>query len=233
MKRQMIYRIGMLILLATSIGCDDIQQPTAQQPASPETSQGVTAFAETTIETSPPDDKPDATPEAPAAGIEIVCKVVGIVDGDTIEVLTAEKKTIRVRLNGIDAPETGQPFGKTAKEFLSEKIGGHIVRVVSHGKDRYGRTIGEVFTTESGPLRINPDDSIDRENESNPQSSVNCSMVVNGLAWHYVQYAPDRKDLADAEAWAKAKQLRLWSDPRYVAPWEWRKLSKAERDKLR
>lgn len=29
------------------------------------------------------------------------------------------------------------------------------------------------------------------------------------------------------------QKLGLWSDPRFVAPWEWRKLSKVERDRLR
>ena len=61
-----------------------------------------------------------------------------------------------------------------------------------------------------------------------PVSTVNVSMVTNGLAWHYVKYAPDDKELAGGE-----KRLRLWSDTRSIPPWEWRKLSKAERDKLR
>ncbi|MEO2018936.1 MAG: hypothetical protein ABGZ53_31705 [Fuerstiella sp.] len=32
-------------------------------------------------------------------------------DGDTIDVLTDDKETIRLRFNGIDTPERGQPFG--------------------------------------------------------------------------------------------------------------------------
>ncbi|MEO1984066.1 MAG: hypothetical protein ABGZ24_26425, partial [Fuerstiella sp.] len=37
-------------------------------------------------------------------------KVIKIIDGDTIDVLTDDKETIRLRFNGIDTPERGQPF---------------------------------------------------------------------------------------------------------------------------
>ena len=64
----------------------------------------------------------------------------------TIDVLLADKTTVRVRFNGIDAPERGQPFGNNAKDFVSDAF--HTspdVRVVDLGQDRYGRTIGEVY----------------------------------------------------------------------------------------
>jgi len=41
-------------------------------------------------------------------------KVIKTIDGDIIDVLTEDKKTIRLRFNGIDAPERGQPFGNRA-----------------------------------------------------------------------------------------------------------------------
>jgi micrococcal nuclease len=140
-------------------------------------------------------------------------KVVRILDGDTIDILLANNTTRRVRLNGIDAPETGQPFGKTAKDFLSDLIGGKIVRVVVLDEDRYGRAIGDVYT---GDGRL-----------------VNLQLVTAGLAWHYIQYAADRDDYAAAERDARLFERGLWADRRYVAPWDWRKLSKEERDKLR
>jgi endonuclease YncB( thermonuclease family) len=40
-----------------------------------------------------------------------------------------EGREVRVRLNGIDAPESGQPFGARAKRFVSELAFGNIVSV--------------------------------------------------------------------------------------------------------
>lgn len=202
------------IVLLFLVGCEE------HSATVPQTLPTATEQIQPTVEPSEPATSPDATTEPVKAANEITGKVVGIIDGDTIDILTADKTTIRIRLNGIDAPETGQPFGKNAKQYLSDMIGGNVVRVVTHGKDRYGRTIGDVYSLE--------------EADRLPQlSTVNATMVVNGLAWHYGKYAPDRTDLADAEKWAREKRLRLWSDPRSIAPWEWRKLSKEERDRLR
>jgi endonuclease YncB( thermonuclease family) len=51
---------------------------------------------------------------------DYAARVIGIADGDTITVLTADKTQHRIRLNGIDAPETGQDFGSRAKQAASE-----------------------------------------------------------------------------------------------------------------
>jgi len=93
---------------------------------------------------------------------EFTGKVIGVTDGDTVDVLTADMASIRIRLNGIDCPERGQPFGKNAKQFLSDSIGGKNVRVVDHGQDKYDRTIGDIYA----------DDEL-----------VNLSLVEVGLAW--------------------------------------------------
>ena len=42
-------------------------------------------------------------------------KVIGVMDGDTIEVLDATKTPRRIRLEGIDAPEKAQPFSARSK----------------------------------------------------------------------------------------------------------------------
>jgi endonuclease YncB( thermonuclease family) len=139
-------------------------------------------------------------------------KVIAVLDGDTLDILDKNKKTMRIRLHGIDAPEKGQPFGRTAKEFLALQLAGKHVQVQQVEKDRYGRTIGDISV---GGKRISVE------------------MIKAGLAWHYVQFASDDQDLASAELEARSANRGLWADKRYVEPWQWRKLSKEDRDKLR
>ena len=52
-------------------------------------------------------------------------KVVGIADGDTITVLRDGHDHVKIRLYGIDAPESGQPFGKASSAL--ETMGTRVV----------------------------------------------------------------------------------------------------------
>ena len=74
----------------------------------------------------------------------ITGKVIGAMDGDTIEVLGATKTSHRIRLEGIDAPEKAQPFGARSEQHLSDQVFGKPVEVLSNKTDKYGRTVGKV-----------------------------------------------------------------------------------------
>ncbi len=132
----------------------------------------------------------------------ITGKVVGIADGDTVTILTDNKQT-KIRLAEIDTPEKNQPSGKKAKKALSDFIFGKTVRIEVETIDRYGRTIGTIF---SEGLNINKE------------------MVKAGHAWVYIQYAKD-KTLFALEKEARVNQLGLWSLPetQRIAPWQWRR----------
>lgn len=160
-------------------------------------------------------------------------QVVKVVDGDTTDVLTTEPGadpvfpgdsiTVRVRLHGIDVPERGQPFGNNARDYLKELIAGEDVTVRLEGTDRYSRTIGYVY---HDPCMGDPmcDGTLD----------VNYRMTAVGLAWRYVRFAPDDEELATAEAHARDNRHGLWAGShKPIPPWEWRKLSKEERDRWR
>ncbi len=136
-------------------------------------------------------------------------KVISIADGDTLTVLVG-KESIRIRLEGIDAPESKQAFGNKAKQHLQSLVGTKEATVHPTGKDKYGRTLGEVFV-----------DGV----------SLNQKMVEDGFAWHYKQYSTDAK-LAKAESAAKSKKLGLWADPNPLAPWEFRKRQKQPADEV-
>lgn len=137
-------------------------------------------------------------------------KVVSIADGDTLTVLVA-REHIKVRLEGIDAPEKGQPFGDQARRELSRLVFGQTVQVEATGQDRYGRTLGRVLL---GPI------------------DVNAHLVRQGFAWRYVKYSDDRK-LKTAEEAARRERRGLWADPAPVPPWDWRDSQRVPESKPR
>lgn len=130
----------------------------------------------------------------------IVGRVVGVTDGDTITVLDADHRQHKIRLEGIDAPESHQAFGTQSKNALSKKIFGKSVSVAWEEKDGYGRTLGSIYLDDRW---------------------INKEMVEEGWAWHYVKYSDD-EDLSNAEQSAKAARVGLWGAPRPIAPWDFR-----------
>jgi micrococcal nuclease len=130
-------------------------------------------------------------------------KVVGVSDGDTLTVLRADRTPVKVRLYGIDAPETGQDFGSRAKHAGSDLAFGKVVTVRPVDTDRYGRTVAEV---------ILPDGR-----------SLNREMVRQGMAWWFRKYAPADRDLSALEAEARAAHRGLWGQPNPTPPWDWRR----------
>jgi endonuclease YncB( thermonuclease family) len=72
-------------------------------------------------------------------------KVSKISDGDTLTILNSDNKLVKIRLYGIDAPETRQEFGSNSKEFLSNQINGKHITVEVIDIDRYKRSVGRVF----------------------------------------------------------------------------------------
>lgn len=144
----------------------------------------------------------------------ITGRVVSVSDGDTLTVLDASDQQFKIRLSGIDAPEKGQPFGKRAKESLSEMVFTKQVVVESNKEDRYRRKVGKV---------------------QHDGRDVNLEHVKRGMAWHYTAYAKeqaaaDREAYANAEAEAKAQRRGLWRENTQSAPWEFRRTKAADRE---
>ena len=71
-------------------------------------------------------------------------KCVGVIDGDTIDVLR-DGKAQRIRLDGIDCPEKGDDFSNKAKQFTSSLVFGKVVEVQGKEYDRYGRLVARVL----------------------------------------------------------------------------------------
>lgn len=143
-------------------------------------------------------------------------RVVGVSDGDTITVLDGSKTQHKIRLAGIDAPESRQAFGQASKKHLSDLVFGKDVRVEWKKHDRYGRIVGKVMVQPIGcPTCLYTQDA-------------GLAQLEAGLAWWYREYRKEQT-LEDqgyyeyAEFDAKAQRRGLWADPAPVPPWEWRK----------
>jgi endonuclease YncB( thermonuclease family) len=138
---------------------------------------------------------------------EFQARVVNITDGDTVVVLR-DRKEIRVRLHGIDAPEKGQDFGSRARSALGDLVAGETVTVQAHEKDKYGRTVATLVLKDG--------------------RNVNHLMVQDGMAWWYRKYAPKDHELEDLEAKARTAGRGLWAMKAPVPPWEFRSNKKTK-----
>jgi len=139
-------------------------------------------------------------------------KVVRVYDGDTVKAVGHDIE-IRVRLVGIDAPETskgknqaGQPFGRKAEKYLTGLVLNKVVDIKGYGTDRYGRILAEIY--------------IDDKN-------INLDMVKTGYAEIY-HGSPPRglymQEYQKAEKGARNSGQGIWSQgDKYISPALWRK----------
>jgi endonuclease YncB( thermonuclease family) len=135
------------------------------------------------------------------SGAEVAGKVVRVLDGDTFEVRRPDGQTLTVRLFGVDAPESDQPFGAEATQAAQRYVGGARVRLTVRETGAYGRTIGRLHIQGRSLAQL---------------------LVRDGLAWHSDRYAPNETTLARLERRARNANRGLWSQRGPVPPWDWR-----------
>ena len=136
----------------------------------------------------------------------IVGRVVGVSDGDTITVLDVDKTEHKVRLMGIDAPESKQDFGAASKQALSNYIYQKEVTVDYKKLDKYKRIVGKVI--------------LDKQD-------ICLLMIELGMAWHYKDYEKeqsktDRDLYRQAEIKAQKEKIGLWQSAHNVKPSDFR-----------
>jgi len=136
-------------------------------------------------------------------GDESLYTVVKVIDGDTIDVVV-QGKTERLRLIGVDTPETVDPrktvqcFGVEASNKAKEILNGQRVKIeadVTQGnRDKYGRLLRYVFLADD--------------------TNFNQRMIEDGYAHEYTYNVPHKyqTDFMAAEKNAREKKLGLWSD---------------------
>ncbi|RJP78979.1 MAG: nuclease [Desulfobacteraceae bacterium] len=143
-------------------------------------------------------------------------KVTRVYDGDTFKA-TDHNIEIKVRLVGIDAPETkkgkresGQPFSQQSKKFLTDMVLNKTVEIKGYGTDQYNRQLAVVF--------------VDGKN-------VNLELLKAGLAEVYRGKHPRGLEIEPyekAQIEAKNAMKGIWSlcKAMQISPKDWRKSNK-------
>jgi len=143
------------------------------------------------------------------AGRTIEGMVRAVYDGDTVLLTTREESRLKVRLYGIDAPETkkpdrpGQPFGDISRRTLMYKIMGRRVTAEIVDIDQYKRAVAVI--------RYEGRD-------------INREMVAEGMAWAYRPYlqGPYESEYIASETRARSRRAGIWREPNPLPPWEFR-----------
>lgn len=132
--------------------------------------------------------------------------VVGITDGDTLTLLV-DRQQYKIRIAGIDAPESHQAWGDRSKTNISRLAFNQTAAADCPKIDRWGRKVCKV--------NVNGVD-------------IGLEQIKDGMAWWFRKYAKeqtpeDQSVYENAELMAKLKRLGLWGDTNPVPPWDWRK----------
>jgi micrococcal nuclease len=141
----------------------------------------------------------------------INAKVISVLDGNTLEVLTQDERKLKVLLYGIDSPELGQNFGKEAKIYLEGLVLNKEVAMETQGKDSFGNHVVIIIVENRVDLSV--------------------ELLKQGLAWTSEKDVP--KDLEPYRTWAQRKGRGLWQEQNPIAPWMYRRQQAMQKPKIR
>jgi endonuclease YncB( thermonuclease family) len=163
-------------------------------------------------QTAPAAQPPLKEPEQSADAV-LIGRVTRVSDGDTIRV-ELSSGPITVRLDGVDAPEKDQPWGREAASALSDWVLDRDVELAVVTQDQYDRLVAQVVI---GDLRVNE------------------RLVKDGHAWAFRRYLKQSQaSYCSFESAARAARRGLWSlDAReWVYPSDWRRLQRRTTDRV-
>lgn len=127
-------------------------------------------------------------------------KVTKVSDGDSF-FLKSGKKSYRIRMYGVDAPELHQKYGEFSKKALEDMILNKNVNIKVINEDKYGRKVGKVFVG---------------------NKEVNLELLKNGYVFFYEYYAKNEKEYRRAYEKALEEKRGLWKYNDVESPRDYR-----------
>lgn len=134
----------------------------------------------------------------------LTLRAVEVTDGDTFKAAGSGGNIVTVRVWGIDAPESGQPYGPPATRAAREIIGGSLADLHVQDTGPYGRYIARVQTEYNGK-----------------RVDLAQTLAVNGLAWYSRDYGTSDVLMQNERA-ARQREKGLWAQSDPTPPWAYR-----------
>jgi endonuclease YncB( thermonuclease family) len=128
--------------------------------------------------------------------------IIGVLEGDTLQVMKDAEVRV-IRLDGVDAPEIGQPYDKDAHAFTVSLALGKKVHVMTKAAHMSGIQAAVI----SLPSGLN----------------LSHELLKAGLAWWDRIHVPLNDSLWKLEREARTLRRGLWDEADPIPPWEWRK----------
>lgn len=132
--------------------------------------------------------------------------VIEVSSGDKLTLLDTSLVIHKVRLLGIDAPESSQPYSKESQATLFRQIYGKKVVVITNKRIHSNLLIGKVLLN---------------------NKDVNLQQIKHGMAWTSRNYtkelsSDDQETYFGSQLKAKTKKIGLWRDSCPIEPWVFR-----------
>ena len=135
------------------------------------------------------------------ANDNIIGKVVSVIDGNTLEVISEDNQIYKILLHGIDCPELEQEYGAKAKKALEKLVLEKKVLVKFQGRDRLGNRLGVIMI----------------DGEEDPRFEL----LKEGLAW--TSEKNPIEELETIKEKAREKNRGLWREDSPTPPWIFRR----------
>lgn len=150
---------------------------------------------------------PAGTGAAPGTADTLAGESIAVQDGDSFILRADDGRKLRIRIEGIDAPEKGQPFADVSRRHLAALLRARHLTLEVRKIDPYGRQVAQV-----------------RDGDTD----VGLAQIEAGLAWFFRRYQAEqppaaRRAYAQAEAHAREAGSGLWRETAPQPPWEYRR----------
>ena len=138
--------------------------------------------------------------------------VTFVSDGDSVMVRPASGGApMKIRINGVDAPEICQAYGPESRLALQSRVMGRTVTLDGQRRDDYGRVLARIYVSEGNGA------SPGKAGKFTDADDVGQWMVQQGHAWSY-RFRRDAGPYAAEELQARAARRGLFAGMRPGKP---------------